>query len=69
MNEADRRLVLAMIERRTKALAAEYELALRAYTATLRAELAQEVADITARITDVHEKALRELTAIHDRRR
>ena len=62
MNAADR-LYLTRRERQLEQrLTAEFELALRAYTATLRAELAAEVAAITARIDSVHTQALRELT-------
>lgn len=68
MKDADRELVRKMIERARRQLTAEFELALRAYTATLRAELAQEVGDIDDRITNVHERAIRALTHLIERR-
>lgn len=62
MNAADRLYVKQRERQLEQRLTAEFELTLRAYTATLRAEHAADVAAITARIDSVHTQALRELT-------
>jgi hypothetical protein len=67
MRAADREYVRELIRRESNTARDAILAELYSETGELRDELAQAVADIDRRITEVHERALRELTRLTER--